>query len=197
MDEEKRNLLYARDVLDFVAVGTEYTTMMDNLHEYSQKKFIKYNLKLLPLLYMKAHLLPPFEVEEPETIEKFVSEEEWSRVKLQVEKLMDELDTYKENVGRFEANETNSLSENFADIYQDIKDFTSLYNSTVDELMHDGIAEASRTFKEYWGQRLVNTLRIMHHYYFNEKLNDEINNKTDDNTENWLTEQRKDEWGIN
>ncbi len=197
MDEEKRNLLYARDVLDFLAVATEYTTMMDNLHEYSQKKFIKYNLKLLPLLYMKAHLLPPFEIEEPETIEKFVSEEEWNRVKLRVEQLMDELDTYKENIGRFEANETNSLSENFADIYQDLKDFTSLYNSTVDELMHDAIAEAGRTFKEYWGQRLVNTLRIMHHYYFNEKLNEKTDNETDNNTENWLTEQRKDEWGIN
>lgn len=196
MEEEKRNLLYSRDVLDFVTVATEYVTLMDSLFEYSQKKFIGYTLKLLPLLYMKAQVLPDFEIEEPETLEKFVSEEEWNKVKLQLEQKMGELDTYKESMGRFEPNEENSLSENFADIYQDIKDFTSLYSTSVDELMHDAVAEAKRTFRDYWGQRLVNLLRIMHYYYHNEKLSDELGSEVDNNTENWITEQRKDEWGI-
>ena len=196
MEEEKLSVIYSKDVLDFVTVATEYITMMDSLHEYSQESFIKYNLKLLPLLYMKAHLLPELEVTEPETIEKFVSEEEWSRVKLQTKQLMGELDEYKENVGRFEENEVNALSENFADIFQDIKDFSSLYSTAVDELMKDAVAEVVRTFKEYWGQRLVNTLRIMHHYFFNEKLDSEVNEEIEENTENWLTEQRKNEWGI-
>ena len=160
MEEEKLSVLYSKDVLDFVTVATEYITMMDSLHEYSQESFIKYNLKLLPLLYMKAHLLPELEVEEPESVEKFVSEEEWTRVKLQTKQLMGDLDDYKENLGRFEENEVNALSENFADIYQDIKDFSGLYSTSVDELMHDAVGEAMRTFKEYWGQRLVNTLRI-------------------------------------
>lgn len=196
MEEEKLNLLYSKDVLDFVTVATEFTTMLDSLHEYSQQKFIKYNLRLLPLLYMKAHLLPEFEINEPEMLEKFVSEEEWSRVNLQLQQKLGELDRYKENVGRFEKNETNSLAENFADIYQDIKDFTSLYSTSVDELMYDAVAEVARTFKEYWGQRLVNSLRIMHYYYFNEKLSDEKHEEQNNNTENWITEQRKNEWGI-
>ncbi len=196
MEEDKRNLLYSRDVLDFVTVATEYVTLMDSLHEYSQKKFIQYTLRLLPLMYMKAQLLPEFEISEPETLEKFVSEEEWSRVKLQLEQKLDKLDTYKENIGRFEANEENSLSENFADIFQDIKDFTSLYSTAVDELMKDAVAEVKRTFKEYWGQRLVNSLRIMHYYFHNEQLNDEVQDEVDNNTGNWITEQRKDEWGI-
>jgi hypothetical protein len=196
MEEDKLSVLYSKDVLDFVTVATEYITMMDSLHEYSQESFIKYNLKLLPLLYMKAHLLPEIEVYEPETIEKFVSEEEWSRVKLQTQQLMGELDNYKENLGRFEENEVNSLSENFADIYQDIKDFSRLYSTSVDEFMQDAVGEAVRTFKEYWGQRLVNTLRIMHYYFFNEKLDSETKSGTEENTDNWLTEQRKDEWGI-
>ncbi|MDA3867483.1 MAG: DUF5063 domain-containing protein [Salinivirgaceae bacterium] len=196
MEEDKRNQLYGKDVLDFVTVATEYTTMLDSLHEYSQYGFIKYTLKLLPLLYMKAHLLPDFEIEEPETIEKFVSEEEWSRVKLQLEQLIGELDNYKENIGRFEENEINSLSENFADIYQDIKDFNNLYATSVDEFMRDAVAEVKRTFKEYWGQRLVNTLRIMHHYYFSKTLSRDSEREIDNNTDEWIIEQRKNEWEI-
>jgi hypothetical protein len=196
MEEDKRNQLYGKDVLDFVTVATEYTTMLDSLHEYSQYGFIKYTLKLLPLLYMKAHLLPDFEIEEPETIEKFVSEEEWSRVKLQLEQLIGELDKYKENIGRFEENEINSLSENFADIYQDIKDFNNLYATSVDEFMRDAVAEVKRTFKEYWGQRLVNTLRIMHHYYFSKTLSRDSEREIDNNTDEWIIEQRKNEWEI-
>ncbi|MFO7863390.1 MAG: DUF5063 domain-containing protein [Salinivirgaceae bacterium] len=196
MEEDKRNQLYGKDVLDFVTVATEYTTMLDSLHEYSQHGFIKYTLKLLPLLYMKAHLLPDFKIDEPETIEKFVSEEEWNRVKLQLEQLMGELDTYKENIGRFEENEINSLSENFADIYQDIKDFNNLYATAVDEFMRDAVAEVKRTFNEYWGQRLVNSLRIMHHYYFTKTLSRDNEREINNNTDEWLTEQRKNEWEI-
>jgi hypothetical protein len=196
MEEERLSVLYSKDVVDFVTVSTEYITMLDALHEYSQESFIKYNLKLLPLLYMKAHLLPELEVDEPETLEKFVSEEEWNRVKLQTQQLMGVLDEYKENIGRFEENEVNALSENFADIYQDIKDFVSLYSTSVDELMNDAVAEVVRTFKEYWGQRLVNTLRILHHYFYNEKLESDVKDESDESTENWLTEQRKNEWGI-
>jgi hypothetical protein len=144
MEEDKRNQLYGKDVLDFVTVATEYTTMLDSLHEYSQYGFIKYTLKLLPLLYMKAHLLPDFEIEEPETIEKFVSEEEWSRVKLQLEQLIGEL--YK--------------------------------------------------YIEYWGQRLVNTLRIMHHYFFSKTLSRDSEREIDNNTDEWIIEQRKNEWEI-
>jgi hypothetical protein len=145
---------------------------------------------------MKAHLLPDFKIDEPETIEKFVSEEEWNRVKLQLEQLMGELDTYKENIGRFEENEINSLSENFADIYQDIKDFNNLYATAVDEFMRDAVAEVKRTFNEYWGQRLVNSLRIMHHYYFTKTLSRDNEREINNNTDEWLTEQRKNEWEI-
>lgn len=196
MEENTVPQIYSKEVLEFVAVATEFTIVTDELYNYSQKQFIQYAAKLLPLLYIKAQLLPDATAEDPESVEKFVSEEEWTKIKLQVEQLMGDLDEYKENIGRFEANETNSISENFADIYQDIKDFTSLYNTAVDELMNDAIAEVKRTFSEYWGQRLVNTLRILHFYLYNEELQNDRNDDSSENTENWLTEQRKNEWEI-
>jgi hypothetical protein len=151
MDEERRSLIYARDVLDFVTVSTEYCTMMDTLHTYSQEKFVQYALKLLPLLYLKAQLLPDLELDDREGIEKYVSEEEWNRVNFQVKKIMDNLDNYTESAGRFEANETSSISENFADIYQDLRDFVYLYSTGVDEIMYDGLGEVKLTFKEILG----------------------------------------------
>lgn len=196
MEETNTTAIYSKEVLDFVTISTEFNIVMDELHSYTQKQFIEYTLKLLPLLYIKAQLLPTLETEEPESIEKFVSEEEWNKIKLQIEIILGDLDTYKETIGRFEANETNAISENFADIYQDIKDFTNLYNTAVDELMKDAVAEAKRTFTEYWGQRLVNTLKILHFYNHTEELKDKKSEEVQENTEDWLTEQRKNEWEI-
>lgn len=194
MEDNTTPQIYSKEVLDFVAVATEFTIVTDELFNYTQRQFIQYSLKLLPLIYMKAQLLPDVNIDDPDGIEKFVTEEEWNKIKLQVAQLLGELDDYKENIGRFEANETNSISENFADIYQDIKDFTSLYNTAVDELMNDAVAEVKRNFIDYWGQRLVNTLRMLHHYYYSEDLHDKKIDEDAENTENWLFEQRKNEW---
>ena len=195
MEEERRNLIYARDVLDFVTVSTEYCTLMDSLHTYTQEKFIQYTLKLLPLIYMKAQLLPDIELDDREGIEKYVSEEEWNKVNLQIHKIMDNLDQYTESAGRIDSNESSSVSENFADIYQDLRDFVYLYSTGVDEIMYDGVGEVNYSFKEYWGQRVVNLLRVLHYYCFNKKLKTELPSEVNE-TEDWVIEQRKKEWGM-
>jgi hypothetical protein len=49
-----------------------------------------------------------------------------------------------------------------ADLYQDMKDFVSLYSMGVTEIMNDAVWECKMNFENYWGQILVNALRVIH-----------------------------------
>ena len=55
-----------------------------------------------------------------------------------------------------------SLAENFADIYQDLKNFIMLYSIGTNDIMNDALWECKMNFEQYWGQQLVNGLRALH-----------------------------------
>ena len=55
-----------------------------------------------------------------------------------------------------------SISEDLADIYQDIKDFIFVFQLGLNETMNDSLAICQENFRLHWGQKLVNTLRALH-----------------------------------
>ena len=57
---------------------------------------------------------------------------------------------------------TSSISENLADIYQDLKDFIMLYRTGDELVMQEALWECQENFRTYWGQKLVNGLRAVH-----------------------------------
>ena len=65
-----------------------------------------------------------------------------------------------------------SVSECLADIYQDVKDFVSVYRLGFDETMYVALAACEENFALYWGQKLVNTLRALHDVKYNVKEDD-------------------------
>ncbi len=54
------------------------------------------------------------------------------------------------------------ISENIADIYQDIRNFVSVYQFELTGQMNDALYNCTENFYSYWGQKLVNTLRPLH-----------------------------------
>jgi hypothetical protein len=70
------------------------------------------------------------------------------------------------------------VSENIADIYQDIRNLVSVYQYELTEQMNDALHVCINNFREYWGQKLVNSLRPLHALKYSEpeKMgNNEIN----------------------
>ena len=59
------------------------------------------------------------------------------------------------------------ISEELADIYQDIRDFIFVFQLGLNETMHDALAVCQENFKLYWGQKLVNALRALHDAKYN------------------------------
>ncbi len=202
MEEGLKNPVYSRQVIEFVTVANEFCSFMESAGQLEKLDFIKKIQKLLPLLYIKASLIPEMESVLNEANEKFVTEQEYDFVRDQVQAFMGELDDYSEQWDPKIAGSTEpvitSISENLADIYQDLKDFVSLYSMGTTEIMNDAVWECKMNFENYWGQILVNALRVIHRIVTSgEELEESPNHedveksKTNDiDTSNWLISKK-------
>jgi len=167
MDKNFESVVYSENVIGFTALAAEFCNLLDGIALLSQKDFIDKAHRLLPLLYLKAIILPDTEAEMPEMIDKVVTQEEWEAVFETLKRKLGVHDAYNEVLDALnDEQQMNSLSEGFADIYQDLKDFVSLYNMGTPEIMNDAIWDCKKNFQEFWGQRLVNIVRVLHYLMY-------------------------------
>ncbi len=172
MDEKELNsLVYARQVIEFVAVGSEFCRIMEGTGEYTAPALVDLTRKILPLLYFKASLLPEVRQVLEEPLEKYVSEMDYIVLLRKLTLKLEDSDTYYEvfdpDIQFGSETVTASVSENLMDIYQDLKDFITSYSLGNEEVMNDALFECKAHFGDFWGQRLVNVLRALHQLVFN------------------------------
>jgi len=55
---KQNNLNYDKNILEFLTVAMEFCVTLENAIQYSQKDFIGKITKIMPLLYLKADLMP-------------------------------------------------------------------------------------------------------------------------------------------
>ena len=60
---------------------------------------------------------------------------------------------------------THTISEDLADVYQELRDFTSLYSRGLEEIMNDSVWEVKVRFVEHWGKKLLRSLSSLHDLY--------------------------------
>ncbi|PLX05461.1 MAG: DUF5063 domain-containing protein [Marinilabiliales bacterium] len=165
MEENFDHIVYSKDVLEFVTVAAEYCGYIETFEEDKTSDFLSRSQKILSLLYLKTMLLPEIEAIEEET-EKFVTEFDWIRISEKVASRLGEHDLFVEvpesAVLQPDDISSVSLSEIFADIYQDLKDFISLYQMGNHDTMNDALFFCKLNFEQYWGQRLLVTMTAIH-----------------------------------
>jgi hypothetical protein len=196
-------IVYSEHVIAFTTLANEYCSFLDQVATYSQKAFVDKAHRLLPLIYIKALSLPETAPVDPDIIDKTVTQEEWEEVCHAVARKLGKYDTYKEVFDPLHSSEDpmTSLSEGFADIFQDLKDYLALFSMGSNEMMNDAIWECQKNFCEYWGQRLVNILRILHYLKYNQgNLNTNDGRKASDydpmkqDTSSWAISRRQNEF---
>ena len=120
--------------------------------------------------------------EEPE---HYVTEETYEVLRLTLASILaerdDYLDVFVEDMKYSDQPITRYISEDLADIYQDVKDFIFVFSLGLNQTMHDALAICQENFRLYWGQKLVNTLRALHEtrYTQSEDENDEDGTEAD------------------
>ena len=162
-----QDVVYSRNVIEFATVANEFCAFTESVNDLTRKDFLGKLQKILPLLYLKATLLPKLdEADSEESPEKFVTEEDYLFILRKLSSKFGEFDSYPEifepGMPLGEANVEANISENVADIYQDVKDFILAYRIGTVDVMRAALWECSNNFEQYWGQRLVNGLRAIH-----------------------------------
>ena len=177
MTNEREDIVFSRNTVEFVTVAAEFCAYLERTNEQHRKDFVDTLLKLLPLLYLKAQMLPDEESISDDELEEFVTEDCYEVLRITIAELLAEKDSYLDvfvaDMKYSDTPITKSISEDLADIYQDIKNFVSLFKLGINETMHDAIIACNEHFKQYWGQTLVNTLRALHDIRYNTTLDNE------------------------
>jgi hypothetical protein len=182
--ENNHQVIFSRDVVEFVTVAAEFCAYLERTESAKRSSFVDTTLKILPLLYLKASLLPDCEMVGDEAPETYVSEEIYELMRMNVAYVLREKDDYLEvflpEMAYSDTPIKKCISEDLADIYQDLKDFIFVFQLGYNETMHDSLAICKEHFALYWGQKLVNTLRALHDVKYNADNKDEDEDEIDD-----------------
>jgi hypothetical protein len=203
-ENELKNIVYSKNVIEFVTIANEFCAFAERTTELEKDNFIDKSLKFFSLLYLKTMLLPTLEKINEEENEKFVTEFDYQFIKNGIAVLLGDNDTYldffDEDMNETPEPVTKSISENMADIYQDLKDFLGIYQLGVEELSNDAITECKQSFENYWGFRLVNSIRILHQLHYQLKtdnLPDVSKTQAKRDIENWFINRAQRDFKAN
>jgi hypothetical protein len=194
MSEEGLNrVVYSKNVIEMITVANEFCSFLERSEDLETVDFMSRLQKLLPLLYLKASLLPEFEIETDDDLEKFVTELDYNLIQQKVLRHTGAGDDYQEvflsGMQFSESALTSGIAENVADIYQDMKELVMSFRTMNDEVMEQALAESQNNFAHLWGQKLVNSLRAIHNLIYSES-----NPEDDLQDKNLKTTIRKPDW---
>lgn len=198
MQEEGLNsIAYSKNVIEFITVANEFCSFLERSEDMETPDFLSRLQKILPLLYLKASLLPDYEIEAEDDLEKFVTEMDYNIIQ---EKILHHTGAGNEYQEVFvsgmqfsESALTASISENVADIYQEMKDLVMSFRMLNEEVMEQAVWECKNNFSLLWGQSLVNCLRAVHNLIYNENIESDQDLSKKQKTES-KNKNRKPDW---
>ncbi|MDO9615553.1 MAG: DUF5063 domain-containing protein [Bacteroidota bacterium] len=196
-EEELNSIAYSKNVIEFITVANEFCSFLERSESLETPDFLGRLQKILPLLYLKASLLPEFEFEADDDLEKFVSEMDYNQIQQKILRHTGANDDYQEvflsEMQFSESALTASISENLSDIYQEMKVLVMSFRMMNDEVMEQAIWECKNNFSQLWGQSLVNCLRAIHNLIYAENTQDDQDTAKKQKSESKNT-NRKPDW---
>ena len=201
--DTKPDPVYSHNVVEFVAVANEFCKYAEHAGEIKGDEMLRILQRILPLLYLKASLLPSLEPVFEDGNEKFVTESDWNRVHDSLKEKFgtanDYMDVFDDRLTEPETLVPSSLAENIADIYQGMKDFLLLYQTGTQEVMNDAVWECRMNFENIWGQKLVNVLRAIHRFIYSggeigKPEKDDRSGDEERDTSEWFISKRQKEF---
>ncbi|MDO4950300.1 MAG: DUF5063 domain-containing protein [Bacteroidales bacterium] len=175
--ETSSQAIFDKNTIEFVTVAAEYCGFIQRARQTERTAFVGTLLKLLPLLYLKASMLPECQELGTEELPISVGEADYESVRSTMASIMCEQDDYLEvftpDMAYSDAPILKSISEDVADIYQALQDFIAAFQSGLNQTMNDALFDCKEQFAHNWGQTLLNTLRALHNAFYADETNQE------------------------
>ena len=162
-----KDFLFGKDTIDFVTVALEFCSFLERAggNKAEAKEVVDKCTKILPLLYLKTLLIPAPQ-EDDWDLEESVTEEGYELLRGNLSEILGQNDTYLSAVSQdMKYSDTPiaaTISEDLADIYQDLGNFLFVYREGIEQYMSNALAKCRFAFDAYWGGRLLNCLNALH-----------------------------------
>jgi len=160
---------YSRKVLEMITVANEFCLFLEKSQEYTLTEFLGFLQKILPLIYLKASLLPDIIVDDESFTEHYLTEEQWEAMFNDLRMKLTDCDIFY-YVDHNRTNESEpirgSISECVTDIYQDLKDFLLLYQKPLKAFKENAIRNCKYLFETRFGYRILDAQTAIHNYLF-------------------------------
>jgi len=160
------NYVYSSELLEFVKAANACCAFLEELKGTEGKSFISDSVKHLSRVYTTILSTGETEPVFESPTEPAVSEQEWSALFQKIAMILgphnDILRIAQEE--EFDRSElvNHTISEDVADLYQELRDFTNIYSRGLEELMNDAAWELGERFAEHWGTKLLRALQALH-----------------------------------
>lgn len=177
MNNSSEKVIYQHDVIEFAQVAVQFCALLEQNDSMRRNELIDKLLKVMPLMYMKALLLPRVESDGSFLPDEQVTEQDYEYVRYGMANLLGNDDEYLDVVydDMMQTDDTGwkRVSEHLADIYQPVRNFLATYQAGVEDCMHDALWSLTDSFELYWGESLVDALRRLHRIKFAIKENED------------------------
>jgi len=162
MDIDPNEPVFSKNVLEVLTISNELCLLIENSEKYEKHEVLTILHRLLPLLYLKASLIKKVNATNPDTSERFVTEEEYELIFQSLKKLLGSTGDSFYVLDKNNTSIKSSLAEYLTDIYQDIKDFLTLYQKSSMSAKENAINECVTLYETHWGPRLLSSLQAIH-----------------------------------
>lgn len=167
------DITLSKPVIEMATVANEFCFFFETVDKKDKQTILDFTQRILPLLYLKGSLLPIISPQYPDANERFVTEEQWETIFTTLRDKFGKDDEYWIIDPQY-INETEhlkaSLSENIADIYQDMKDFIMLMQKNKLAARENAVSECRTLMANHWGYRIGNIFTRIHHLiYYDEE----------------------------
>ena len=160
------NYIHHASVTEFLILATSICVYLEEMDCPSKSEFIDKMLCELPLLYSKAHQIPTQMAILDGEPERFVSEIDYDAIREKIAAIFGSDDAYLEvfveDMRYSDEPITAFISENIADIYQELSDLAHNWAIDDEAVQHDALVTCLEGFTLHWGQKLLNVLRPLH-----------------------------------
>ena len=157
--------------LAFIALANEYCSAIEKAPEFDKPDFLVQMLKLLPRIYISASDINIKESSEEYYIEPYLDEDVYNNVRSNIAALMAEddvfLETFEEDMKYSDTPVSASISEDLADIYQELYNLVASVRDVDNEAIRSILITCKEDFATFWGQTLCNVLRALHSAFYN------------------------------
>ncbi len=156
------SLVSGKQVLEMITVANEFCLFVEEIERVDKPYILEYLQRMLPLLYLKGSLLPLIDSEEESENDRYVSEETWEYVFNMCKNIFGDDNIYYFWNPDLKEPAENTVSENMADLYQDLRDFVFLYSKPSYYAKLNSVVMCRNLFIGRWGKNIPQLLNHLH-----------------------------------